>query len=367
MSIELKRDRLPPRLYASKYHPEEGETAVQIPDGVTDLKPFLFLKKEISAVSLPDSVERIGMSAFSQCGNLTQITLPPYLREIAISAFEKSALTQIVIPDSVKKLETAFQYCTSLETVVLPKKLKELNPHMFYGCTKLKNVTFPEALETIGYSAFRQTGLESVVLPSALRRIDEFAFERCPNLRQAVLPDGLQFIWKEAFRCTALQSIRIPESVTKIGFHAFDKGVMMDICVQDAVVSLTLEQDWGFDEQDMLALLRNPNGTDNVPDFDALKSENCRDAAVLWLLYHVPDPTACRNYLLKNLSRIIKKYILSQNTANISLLFRTGLLGQEMTDECIAFTIEHGLTEITAMLVNYKNEKFGISETTFRL
>ena len=338
MGIELKRFPHSPALYAYRYNPEPGETAVQIPDGVTDLAMRLFYQQEVSAVTLPDSLERIEIMAFCECKNLTQITLPPYLREIAESAFAGSALKQIVIPDRVRKLGRSFQYCESLETVVLPRKLRELERGMFHSCLKLKNVTMPETLEIIGDRAFTQTALETAVLPSALRQIGENAFERCLSLRQAVLPEGLEQIGKDAFRCTALQRVRIPESVTKIGFHAFDAGVTVEICTGgNTIIPLTLEDDWGFDEQDQFVSVRNPQDSEYAEHYSTL------------------------------LKRAARQLIAPNNQAKLIQLVEDKRISPELIAACIAQSAEQEILPLTARLMDTLNSEFQINEKRFRL
>ena len=63
-------------------------TALVVEDGVTTLGDYAFYACEnLSAVSLPGSLERIGTYAFGGCRSLTSIVVPEGVRIIAAKAF----------------------------------------------------------------------------------------------------------------------------------------------------------------------------------------------------------------------------------------------------------------------------------------
>lgn len=64
-------------------------------------------------------VEKIGFSAFPDCGFLTQAVIPASIREIGNNAFENCAyLTSITIPIGVERMSyDVFKGCTNLTTI----------------------------------------------------------------------------------------------------------------------------------------------------------------------------------------------------------------------------------------------------------
>ncbi|MCR4945497.1 MAG: leucine-rich repeat protein, partial [Lachnospiraceae bacterium] len=115
---------------------------------------------DFSSVVIPNTIEKIGNSAFYDC----------------------SLLTAVDIPDSVIEIEeSAFNGCTSLETVHFGKNLKKIGTSAFFNCSKLNNVVLSDNVETIGAQAFYSCwGLSNITLNEGLKYIGESAFVNCP-------------------------------------------------------------------------------------------------------------------------------------------------------------------------------------------
>lgn len=80
---------------------------------------------------------------FSGCKNLTNITIPNSVATIGNDAFQHcSGLTNIIIPDSVTTIgPEAFYYCTGLTKITIPNKVTNIGMYAFAGCSKLAHVT----------------------------------------------------------------------------------------------------------------------------------------------------------------------------------------------------------------------------------
>ncbi len=247
--------------------PSDDITQVVIDDGVTTIKPELFLNfKNLKSVTIPNSVTSIGDSAFERCPSLTSITIPNSVTSIGDSAFSGcTSLTSVTIPDSVtsigkiafyncpietatiptiaidaisnKSLKTvtltsglsigegAFSGCTNLTSVTIHDSVIRINDYAFNECTKLASITIPNSVDIIGERAFYNcTSLTSVTIPNSVRSIGESAFYSCDNLTSVIIGDGVSHIGKYAFyNCTSLANITIGNNVTYIGDSAFYK------------------------------------------------------------------------------------------------------------------------------------------------
>lgn len=128
------------------------DTAVVVPDGVTEISSFAFCDTKVTAVTLPDSVKKIGKYAFDGCTELKQIRIPESVTSVGGHAFANcSSLKEITWPGSVKELPAWGCYnCSELETVVIEEGVTEIDESAFSFCKKLKDIFLPMSLTKIG-------------------------------------------------------------------------------------------------------------------------------------------------------------------------------------------------------------------------
>jgi len=113
-------------------------------------------------VSIPDTVEIIGSSAFEDDANVELV----------------------VVPNSVKRIEAyAFWGCDNLDTVVLGSGLTEVGDYAFAGCSGLRQMTLPSNITSIGILAFGDCiHMTDISIPVETSFIHETAFNGCSRL-----------------------------------------------------------------------------------------------------------------------------------------------------------------------------------------
>ena len=185
-----------------------------------------------SAYTVPDGVTSIGGSAFSGCTSLSKVDLPKTLTTIEAGTFRDcTSLKEIVIPDSVTEIRSNWGYdgCDGA----------------FSGCTSLSKVDLPKKLTTIEAGTFRDcTSLKEIVIPDSVTEIrcnwGLGAFSGCTSLSKVDLSKNLTMIYEYTFSgCTSLKEIIIPDSVIKILDHAFSNCTSLEsITIGSGVESL---------------------------------------------------------------------------------------------------------------------------------
>lgn len=152
--------------------------------------PWYSYKDSVKSVVVEDGITSVGVYAFYQHANLTEVTLPEGLTTIKWDAFNKcSSLTSITIPSSVTVIGSrAFVICTSLETVNNLENcgITSVGQETFGGCSALKSIVLPGTVTKIWDAAFgNDTSLQSIYIPSSVTSILYFAFNNCTALTSA--------------------------------------------------------------------------------------------------------------------------------------------------------------------------------------
>lgn len=204
--------------------------SIVIPDQLTEIPSNAFQGCTKLAIVDFGQVKCIGIRAFTETG-LTQLELPNTVEQIGDSAFSECLnLSHAVLPDSVTQMgEYLFEKCSALENVQLPAGIKLIESATFLNCANLQSIQIPEGVDTIESDAFLGcTALTSVLLPSTLKAIEEDAFFRCTALKSVILPEGVATVGKRAFgNCFNLASVTVNGSTTSFGDNVLE-GVAED-------------------------------------------------------------------------------------------------------------------------------------------
>lgn len=226
----------------------------------------------LSAVSIPDTVEVIGASAFSECSSLTQVSFSENLKSIGDSAFSGCpALKSVNLPDTVTTIGNyAFANCKSIESITFSPNLTSVGDYAFLGCTLLNNIqlsnpntelgsyalegtawlssqnniwvtlgdiilvkysgtdaelVIPKNIKTIAAAAFAENKTITTVdfSKSSVAFIGDRAFENCSNLEKVIFNENISVIKERVFHnCSALKDITLPSTLTELGEETFD-------------------------------------------------------------------------------------------------------------------------------------------------
>ena len=241
-------------------------TSISIPDSVIGIGEYAFwCCRGLTTITIPDSVTNIGNGAFIGCCNLTSISIPDSVVSIGDSTFDGcNSLTSITIPNSVISIGNhAFSSCSSLTSIVIPDSVTSIGNSAFGNCSNLTSISIPDSVTSMGENTFGQcTSLTNLILPDSVTSIIGM-FNGCSSLRSVTLPKNITRIGYEAFyKCKSLESILIPDSVTSIDGSAFAYcSSLTEIIIPDNVKSIAM---LAFHECVNLSSVHIGNGTTSI-------------------------------------------------------------------------------------------------------
>lgn len=284
-------------------------------------------------VVIPNKVTTLATRVFQNDGNVTNITLPPYLQEIQERAFENcTSLETIVFPQSIQTIhEYAFSGCEKIQAINIPDNIPLLKPYAFGGknITQLTlSSTFSPKLWDYAYAknqsiesvtidcysvsngAFEGSNLKIVTITDNVRILKDKAFKDCKSLttfnmgeeqsEDNVFQVNLLEIGDHCFHNSGVQTIAIPKSIkrigeycfaqdedsgvhglrtvileeglTSIGVRAFSKSALEDITIPQSMESI---KQYAFDGCKALSTITFEDGLKSIGTVDGYCFSNC--------------------------------------------------------------------------------------------
>lgn len=222
--------------------------------------------KEAKTYNIPQGIQHIGESAFSN----------------------NKFLESVFIPDSVVSIgKSAFIACYALIEADLPTSITYIGDHAFQSCALLKGISLSKELTYLGKYAFVGCkSITSVEIPLGIINIEDQTFNGCKNLKNVIIPDGIKIIGNLAFKnCDLLATIILPDSVEYIGEEAFaspnitiavnDNSYVVDYCIKNGINYKTSNSANGNDKTSSQSST-NSNSTTN----EIKNSSNVRNLKV---------------------------------------------------------------------------------------
>ena len=177
--------------------------------------------KNLTSITIPDSVTYIGSYAFYECDSLESITIPfvggkqdgtgsiRFDHIFGGGSYVPKSLKTVVITGGDSIGDYAFQNCTSLTSITIPDSVTSIGDDAFYGCSGLTSINIPDSVTSIGDHTFRGcSGLTSITIPDSVTSIGDSAFYGCSSLTSVTIGNGVTSIASCAFYgCSDLTSV----------------------------------------------------------------------------------------------------------------------------------------------------------------
>ena len=121
--------------------------------------------------------------------------------------------------------------------------LTEVPSSAFKACIKLKEITLPENISSLGYEAFYDCkALNNIAIPATVRYLARDCFYNCTSLTNVSLPNSLvEFQNRCFYGCTKLSRINLPENLKEISGWAFYNSGLTEIIIPDAVTEIAVD------------------------------------------------------------------------------------------------------------------------------
>ena len=225
-------------------------TAV-IENGVTNVGACTFFGcVDLTSVTVPKSVTKVGTNAFGLCKSLTDVyytgTKTEWNNVNGKGSLYSATLhyhcgatdddnvywalvdNTLIISGSgamknyvMKFIEAPwYSYRTTIKTVTIENGVTVIGKQAFYDCANLKSVTIPNSVTSIGDSAFQNcTNLTSVTIPDSVKTVNLYAFYSCAGLTTIYIPMHYD-TESETYKKLDLSSVTIPKTATKLYYIA---------------------------------------------------------------------------------------------------------------------------------------------------
>ncbi|MEE9727992.1 MucBP domain-containing protein [Listeria seeligeri] len=132
------------------------------------------------------AVTSIGTAAFTQ-KNLTAVTIPNTIVNIGIGAFTQNYLTQISLPDSVQIIGLNSFSDNEITEITLSKSLIDIPSYAFFA-NKIKMINIPANVESIQSSAFENNSITDITIQNPNIQLSYTAFAAQTTLGQLIVP-----------------------------------------------------------------------------------------------------------------------------------------------------------------------------------
>ncbi len=246
-----------------------------IPYSVEEIEEDSFFNcLKLETVIFNEGLKKIGKNSFVGCTSLKKISIPSTLEEIGDYAFSAHYSNEGFIPEEVDiknvsawcKISNTYQRdktwgatitingkkivnlvipgdvdvvsrgtfgnCADLETVVIEEGVTKIENYAFYAGEKLRSITLPSTLKSIGEVASGSSELSIYIndVASYCRSWAGSAFGNTPDrklyvndrlVKDLIVPEGVEYVGNEFFCMKHIESVVLPESLTDIHYYAF--------------------------------------------------------------------------------------------------------------------------------------------------
>ncbi len=227
-------------------------SSINLPDSLTEIGNYAFVYSNLTELTIPLNVNKIGDGILMRTDTITKIYLKcPYINIRSLTSKMVDAYyyhnswddktvsnlnliavnpTKIIVPNNINRNSNEYIQLMlnkkNFKSIIFENNSKILNiaDGEFFDCKFLKEVILPSNLKSIDANAFNGCSLlESINIPKSVTKIDEYAFSECKKLNYIFIPKSVTFLGDFAFSYCDLLSLLILDCSCEIPINIINK------------------------------------------------------------------------------------------------------------------------------------------------
>ena len=180
--------------------------------GMQDGVAWIGLRNEIISANIGHGITEFPVLAFDRFRNLKTLSLPDTLEKIGVSCFFGCTSLSSITIDPGNPVFTSVNNCL----------INKSSGNLVVGCHD-SVIPTDGSVTSIGLYAFMGREMTSFTIPSSVNGTGSLSFMECAYLKEVTLENGVREIGGSSFKnCISMETITIPLSVSSIGVGAFE-------------------------------------------------------------------------------------------------------------------------------------------------
>lgn len=192
---------------------------------VKKIGSFVFARRGITKLELPEGLEEIGIGAFEE-NLIEKVEIPKTVKTIKTLAFSNNKISKLKMGENVTSIGNAAFNNNQLkekEAFIYMRDEKGINEEIVvsYAGKERKMVKIPSNVKMLYLKSFADCGIKEIILSENLERIEASAFEN-NKLTTIAIPNSVIVVNDGAFSGNKLKEITVYGKKSLDEFGNFD-------------------------------------------------------------------------------------------------------------------------------------------------